>query len=120
MWGYIVGAVLITHGIVHAIGFSTAWELADAPGLSGRTSIRMPEPAERAFGLLWLVAMIGFVGAGLGLLFTQPWWQELTVIAAAISLVPIAVWWRDAWVGALVNAAAIATVLAATTLDLPS
>lgn len=119
MWDYIVGSLLILHGIVHALGFSTAWGIAGAQGRSVQASIGMPEPAERAFGLLWLVAMIGFVGAGLGLLFTAPWWQELTVVAAAISVIPIVVWWRNAWMGALVDVAAVATVLAADTLSLP-
>lgn len=120
MWTYIIGIVLVAHGLIHAIGFSTAWELADAPGLSGRTTIQLPEPAQRAFGLLWLVALVGFVGAGLGLLFEQSWWLSLTVVAAAISAIPVVVWWRDAWIGLVVDVAAVAVVVGAASLNLPT
>ena len=67
--------MLILHGIIHGIAFSSAWQLADVPGASGRSTVRMPEAAQRAFGLLWLVALIGFAGAGLGLLFSLAWWR---------------------------------------------
>lgn len=43
--------------------------------------------------MLWVAAMIGFVGAGLGLLGTvvpKELWRSLAVIAAVISLVALA------------------------------
>lgn len=90
---YIIAMVLIGHGIGHVMGFLEAWTTVSV-GFSNQpwllsSGITIDSPVGRAFGLLWLVAMIGFVGAGLGLLFHQAWWQPLAIAAAVISLVVI-------------------------------
>lgn len=48
----------------------------------------------KAFALLWLVAMLGFVFAAVGLALRQPWWAALAVAAAVISLVVLLPWWN--------------------------
>jgi hypothetical protein len=64
---------------------------------------------------LWLVALVGLVGAGLGLLFGQAWWPSLAVAAAVVSLVAILPWVRlvppGAWAGALLDLLIIVALL---------
>ena len=36
--------------------------------------------------MLWMIAGIGFVAAGIGLLTHHAWWRTLAVISAAVSL----------------------------------
>lgn len=108
MLKYIIALVLIVHGMGHVMGFIESWTkisvgFSEQPWLlSG--GVTMESPVGRAFGLLWLVAMIGFVGAGLGLLFYQEWWPPLAVVAAVISLVAIIPWWKTVTPGSGVGA----------------
>ncbi|MCI0398906.1 MAG: hypothetical protein L0332_29515 [Chloroflexi bacterium] len=106
----IIILALLMHGIGHIIGFLAAWTpvpvgFSNHPwALSG--GVTMTSPAGRAFGLLWLVAMIGTVAAGLGLLFHQDWWAPLAVAASVISLVVWLPWWQTVPRGSLVGAVA--------------
>lgn len=100
----VVAVILVMHGLGHVMGFSAAWTPAKM-GLSDRPWIFSPgitidTPVGRTFGLLWLVAMIGFVASGLGLLFFQGWWPQLAVASAFISLVAILPWWGTVPAGA--------------------
>jgi hypothetical protein len=97
MLKYIVATAFIAHGLGHSLGFLAAWTalpmgFVDRPWLlpGGFT---MASPVGRAFGLLWLVAMIATIGAGLGLLYGQMWWRPLALAAAVISLTAILPWW---------------------------
>jgi hypothetical protein len=106
---YVIALALIMHGLAHAAGFAASWS-ANSAGFSSRPSILpsgivLHSPVGRAFGLLWLVAMVGLVGAGLGLVFHQPWWPALAIAAAVISLVAIVPWWNTVPPGAKVGAA---------------
>ena len=51
--------------------------------LAGRVNIG--DGGIRIFGLLWVVAAIGFVLAGIGLLFSASWWWTLTIGTAVFS-----------------------------------
>jgi hypothetical protein len=57
------------------------------------------------FGILWLLAMLALVIAGLGLLFSQPWWPTVALPAAVLSLVVILPWWNTVPLGAKMGAA---------------
>ena len=119
MLKYLVAFVVAMHGIAHLagpIGFFSSGEqaFADRPwifsqGVTART------PLGKAWGLLWLVAMIGLVGTGLGILFGQAWWSTLGVVAAIISLVAIVPWVRvvppGAWAGALFDLVILVALL---------
>jgi hypothetical protein len=56
------------------------------------------DKGSRAIGfIIWLLALLGFIGAGLallGLLIPQAWWQPLAVISAIISLVGLIFFWN--------------------------
>lgn len=98
---FIIALVLFVHGIGHAmgimpiLGFSTietwnarSWLLT---GLLGDTITRI-------IGfILFAAALIGFVGATLGLmdwLIPHEWWRPLATVSAVISLVAIALFWN--------------------------
>jgi hypothetical protein len=65
----------------------------------------------RFYGLLWIVPTVAFVLAGIGLLFSAPWWWTLTLGAVAISFLlcilrlPVAKW------GALIDVLIAAVLL---------
>jgi hypothetical protein len=108
---FVFAAVLIGHGLAHAGGFIAAWTktpsgYSDHPWVFSDT-VSLQSSVGRAFGLLWLVAMIGFASAGLGLLMGQDWWPTLAVSAATVSLVAIVPWWHavppGAWTGAALD-----------------
>jgi hypothetical protein len=111
----IVIGVLIAHGIGHSMGLLAAWTTIPS-GLTGRPwvlgeSIAIDSAVGRAFSLLWLVAMIGTVGAGLGLLFGQEWWRPLAVAAGVISLIAIVPWINTMPLGSAIGAVAVDVIL---------
>jgi hypothetical protein len=76
----------------------------------------MDSPAMRSFGsLLVMLATLGFMAAGLGLLgvpLLHEWWAPLTVFSAAISLPLFILFWHP-W---LIVGAALDLFLLASTL----
>lgn len=112
MWlKWIVGLVLIAHGIGHAMGFMAAWTTVPS-GLSAghwlfSGDVTMNGAAGKAFGLLWLVALVAFMGSGFGLLMGAAWWQPLAIAASAISLVAIVPWFSVMPTGSAIGAVAV-------------
>lgn len=111
---YVVAFLLVMHGLAHVTGILGAWASGEqgfqdeawifSRGVTARSAMG------QVWSLLWLVALIGFVGGGLGLLFgsgteSTPWWPTLAIAAAAVSLVAIVPWLRvvppGAWAGVL-------------------
>jgi hypothetical protein len=104
LWRWLMIVLLLAHGVGHIIGFLEAWTGVPA-GFTNQPwvlsdSVTIESALGRAFGLLWLVAMIGFVGAGIGLFTHQEWWRVMTTAAAVISLVAILPWWNTVTPGA--------------------
>lgn len=100
---------LILHGLAHISGFLASWTAADV-GYSDHawiftSNIHIRSPVGKASGLLWLVAAMGLVGSGLGILSGEAWWAELGLAGAAISLVVIISWWNTVPPGAKAGAA---------------
>ena len=112
---WLVVLAFVAQGIGHIIGFLAAW--TKIPGgwrnkpwlLGGGYSITSPVGA--AWGLLWLVVLVGFIGAGLGLLWAQPWWLALAVASSLVSLIAILPWWRSVPVGAAVGGVVVDLVI---------
>jgi len=51
--------------------------------LSG--NLDMGDAGIRMVGLLWLLAAVGFVVAGVAIFSLQPWWQMLTLLVTLLS-----------------------------------
>ncbi len=109
----VLTVVFVVHGLIHVLGFAVYWKLATIEGLSYGNrllsgSLEVGEAGARVFGLLWLVAAVGFVVAGVAVLLLRPWWRPLTFGVALLSLAITVLGWPDSWFGVLVNLAILA------------
>jgi hypothetical protein len=104
MLRFLIAVPLFLHGMAHISGFLASWTRGDF-GYSPRpwlisSGVHLNSGVGRVFGLLWLIAMAGLVGAALGLVFRQEWWPWLAVTAAVLSLIVIIPWWNTVPAGA--------------------
>jgi hypothetical protein len=104
----IVIAAFILHGFAHLSGFMASWT-KNSSGFSGRpwvlsTGVTLHSGVGHIFGLLWLVAAICSISAGIGLALAQPWWPVLATAQALVSLIVIVPWWNTVARGAKVGA----------------
>ena len=95
---WLIGIAMLMHGVGHIVFFLEAFTpspmgFSDAPWLLPG-AFTVTSPVGKAFALLWLVAMLGFTGAAIGLFARREWWPTLTVAAAVISLVVLLPWWN--------------------------
>jgi hypothetical protein len=99
-WRWIIGIVLLAHGIGHIQGIlpffglgtddwnGRSWLLSDLVGQG---------PAKVIGAMLWLAAVAAFVIAGLGVLDIGPAadsWRGLAAAAAVLSLVTLGLYWN--------------------------
>jgi hypothetical protein len=105
----LLAAPLIVHGLAHLGGFLGLWMSSSAGFATSpwilSSKLTSQSLLGRVFGLLWLLVVVGFVVAGLGLVFAQPWWPSLAIAAAATSLVIIVLCWTTVPPGARIGAA---------------
>ncbi len=92
----IVAGALIVHGIGHSMGILASWTtipsgLVTRPSMLSGTLV-MDSAIGRVFGLIWLLALVTSVGAGVGLLARQDWWIPLAIVSSVISLVAVVPW----------------------------
>ena len=115
---WIVGILLILHGLIHLLGPLAIWDLADIEALSGDPTIDLGSAAVQAFALAWLGALVALLVAGVAVIARQPWWRVPAVIGVVISQVAIVAWWDDAAAGTVANLLIIAAVVLARPLGL--
>jgi hypothetical protein len=108
-------ALLAVHGLIHAMGFAGTWGLAEMQGSSKvPTNLITAQPGDtivRVLGVVWLVALLAFLGAAALLVADSSAWRLVAIGAAAVSMIMVALWWRDAPMGAVANALVIAAVV---------
>jgi hypothetical protein len=113
--------LLAVHGLIHAVGFAGAWGLAEFQGASrvptNFVTARPDDPIVRILGIVWLVALVAFVAAAYLLLMDNAAWRPVAIAAAAVSMVPVALWWQNAPMGAVANALVLVAVFLAPRLD---
>ena len=118
---YALVALLVIHGLIHAIGFAGAFNLAEFEGGSKTptnfVTADIGTPTLKILGALWMVALVAFLLAATLLLMDSASWRPAAVAAALISMVPIAMWWQVSPMGAVANALVIAAVVIAPRLD---
>jgi hypothetical protein len=119
---FAVMALLVIHGLIHAMGFAGAWGLAEFEGASKTpTNFVTTSPGTsmvRGLGLLWLAALLAFLVAAALLLADSTTWRPVAVAAVLISMVPVALWRKNAPMGALANAVVITAVVLADRFEL--
>lgn len=110
-------ALLAIHGLIHAMGFAGAWGLAEFQGSSPvPTNLLKAQPHDglvRILGTVWLLAMLAFLVAAVLLATNNASWRPTAAVAAAVSMVLVVLWWRDAPLGALANALVVTAVILA-------
>jgi hypothetical protein len=85
----VVALVILVHGIGHVLFLApclgiTQWGQSAHSWLLTKT---LGDVATRVIGsLLWLVVIIGFLAAGVGLLGQVAWWRTLAVASAGVWL----------------------------------
>lgn len=97
--------LLLIHGLIHGMGFVKGFGLAELTALS--------QPIPRPMGLLWLLAALLFLAAGVSLLMNAPAWWMFALAGILLSQIVIAASWSDARWGTLANLILILPVLAA-------
>lgn len=100
---------LMLHGLVHLLGAAAYLRLAEVPQLAYKTNflggrVDLGARGTTVFGVLWVVAAIGFLACGIGLLFGARWQQPLLVGVTLLSLVLTALDWEVAYAGAVIDA----------------
>lgn len=116
IWRWLFALLLLTHGGIHLLGFLGPTGIADMEGLPREPTFLLTDfavggPVLIAFGALWLVPAIGFIGAAMGVITRQPWWPALGLASAVLSTALVVLWWDDALFGAIPNLIVIALVL---------
>lgn len=90
-----VAALFLVHGLIHLLGFATAFGFADLPEL-GRS---LSEPV----GTLWLVAAVLCVASAVALFGWPRWWWAIGALAVVTSQIAIGTSWTDAKWGTAAN-----------------
>ena len=108
MFVYLMSALLIVHGLVHILGFLIFFEIMEVDTLKYTTRvlwgrINVGKIGIRLLGVVWLLVMVAFIAAGIGLLVSAPWWISLTLGAAAVSTVLCLLGMPDTVFGLLIN-----------------
>jgi hypothetical protein len=91
-WRVVVALVIMVHGIGHVLFLApclgiTQWGQSAHSWLLTKT---LGDVATRVIGsLLWLVVIVGFLAAGIGLLGQFAWWRTLAVASAGGSLLAL-------------------------------
>ncbi len=106
---------LILHGLVHLLWFVVPWQITEVDGLPYQTTIfagrlDVHESGIKFMGLLWIIPTLGFVLAGIGLLFSASWWWSLTLGAALFSLLLNLIQLPESKWGATINLLIIAVL----------
>ncbi len=111
----VAGGVLAAHGIGHMLGWMPALGVASFQGVSSRswalTGVIGDGGARLAGGMLFLVPMVGFLVAAGGLLTGQPWWRQVAVASAAVSLLTTALYPQAFTTGSTVGSVAVNLVV---------
>ncbi|ULQ56594.1 hypothetical protein KJS94_00055 [Flavihumibacter rivuli] len=87
--------LLFIHGLIHLLGFVQAF----FPGTSGN----IQQPISKPMGLLWLVAALLLIGAGISLILHKAYWLPLLAIAILLSQFLVFRYWPSAKFGSLLN-----------------
>lgn len=106
------------HGLIHLMGFVAYWPLKEVPELAYKTAflggrLEFGANGTRLFSVLWLLAAIGFIVAGIALLSEWSWGVPLLVLVTVLSLVITALDWEPAFRGTLINVAILAGLVLA-------
>lgn len=87
--------ILLIHVLIHLLGFMKAFMLAELSELT--------IPISKPLGLLWLLATLVFVFAGVMMFLKNPLWWLFPLVGVLISQILIIIFWKDSLYGTLPN-----------------
>lgn len=110
------GIILALHGLVHLMGWVAYWPLADIADLPYKTTLfngtwNLGDGGMRIFSVLWAIAALGFVTAGVGLITGQGWTAQALAFSALLSLVITALDWGVAFRGTVIDVIVLVALL---------
>lgn len=116
MWRYPVSLFLVLHGLVHLLGVSVYWKLADLSEfpypdtlLGGR--IDAPAALIWVMGAGWVIAAGGFLGCAVGLMTGARWFSEGLAVATLLSLILCVLATPEAIAGVVLNLIIVAALV---------
>ena len=101
---WIFFSIVITHALIHLLGFLKAFQLAEINQLTQNIS--------RPMGILWLIALILFLAAAIQLISHHDLWWITGLAAVILSQVLIILFWQDAKFGTIANIIILFSVIA--------
>ena len=113
----LLAILMALHGVAHLVGFAGSWQLAP-DGIPYKTTVLggrvdLGDVGIRTVGLLWLVTAVAFAIAAGAAVTRTPWWPQLALGVAVVSLLLSSTEWPEARIGVGVNVVIIAALLAA-------
>ncbi len=83
------------HGIGHTLFLVSALGIADW-GQSNHSWLIANEGLAKVIGgIIWLMVIIGFIAAAIGMFGQQAWWRMLATFVSLVSLVAFALFWEN-------------------------
>lgn len=126
MLRYIIGLFIVLHGLVHLLYFGQSRRLFELqsgmvwPDGAWAFSRLLGDEATRLLaGVSCVLAALGFVAGGTGIVVRQVWWRPMVVASAALSVAIFILFWDGkpqkladkGGIGLLINLAILLAVL---------
>lgn len=99
----IVVVIVVVHGSVHLLGVVEGFGWADVEALD--------EPISTGWAVVWLVAAVLMVSAGVRLALGHRTWWHVGAVAVVVSQVAIVSSWADARIGTIANVVVLLAVV---------
>lgn len=110
------GIILLVHGIAHLVGFVVPWRLMSSAEMPYKTALfaghwEVGDVGMRVNGLLWLVAALAFLFAGIAVMRQAHGGETLALYVSLASLALCVVSWPEARIGLFINLAILVYLL---------
>lgn len=100
---YLFATLIFLHGAIHLMGFAKAFGYAPIENIHSAIS--------KSAGLLWLLASVLFLAAGIAFLAKADWWCLVSFVAIFLSTFLIISVWNDAKFGTIANIVILAVTI---------
>lgn len=95
MMRLIIAIVVGAHGLGHVLFLAPLLGIANW-GQSTRSWLLGDGWLARGTGtLLWLAVLVGFTAVAIGLYHVNEWWRTVAIVAAAVSIVGLLLFWTN-------------------------
>lgn len=108
----VIGFLLVIHGFAHW-NITTAWGSQPVEVSWLLSNFGFSQASLHSLGnVLWMVALLAFIAAGIVLFAGWPWWRMLAIASSIISLLTIGLFWQPNMViGAAVDVGILLALL---------